>query len=91
MGPWDSGELLEEIWPETRHKRCWVHKTANVLNKMPKSIQSKAMQDIHSIWLAEGKEDANKAFNLFLDKYVVKYEQAANCLAKDRQELVDLL
>lgn len=85
MGFWGA---LEEIWPETRHQRCWVHKTANVLNKMPKSIQGKAKQDIHNIWMAEGKEDANKAFGLFLDKYGVKYEQAANCLARDRQELL---
>ena len=58
-----------------------------ILNKMPKSIQSKAKQDIHNIWMAENKEDATKAFNLFLDKYGVKYEQAANCLARDREEL----
>ena len=65
MGFWGA---LEEIWPETRQQRCWVHKTANILNKMPKSIQSKAKQDIHNIWMAENKEDAIKAFNLFLDK-----------------------
>lgn len=85
MGFWGA---LDEVWPQTCHQRCWVHKTANILNKMPKSIQGKAKQDIHNIWKAEGKEDANKAFDLFLDKYGVKYEQAAHCLAKDRQELL---
>ena len=85
MGFWGA---LEEVWPQTGHQRCWVHKTANVLNKMPKSIQGKAKQDIHNIWKAEGKEDANKAFDLFLGKYGVKYEQATRCLAKDRQELL---
>lgn len=85
MGFWAA---LEEIWPKTRNQRCWVHKTANVLNKMPKSIQSKAKQDIHNIWMAEGKEEANKAFDLFLEKYSVKYEQATHCLIKDRRELL---
>ena len=85
MGFWSA---LGEIWPGTRQQRCWVHKTANVLNKMPKSIQSKAKQDIHNIWMAESREDATQAFNLFLDKYGVKYAKATNCLAKDREELL---
>ena len=85
MGFWGA---LEEVWPQTCNQRCWVHKTVNVLNKMPKSIQSKAKQDIHNIWMAETKEDANKAFDLFLDKYGVKYQQATDCLKKDRQELL---
>lgn len=85
MGFWGA---LEEIWPQTRNQRCWVHKTANILNKMPKSIQSKAKQDIHNIWMAETKEDANKAFELFLDKYAVKYQQATTCLEKDHQALL---
>jgi putative transposase len=85
MGFWAA---LEEIWPQTAHQRCWVHKTANVLNKMPKSIQAKAKQDLHNIWMAESKAEANKALDLFLDKYGVKFHQAAHCLAKDRQELL---
>jgi putative transposase len=85
MGFWGA---LEEVWPQTPNQRCWVHKTANILNKMPKSIQSKAKQDIHNIWMAETKEEANKAFDLFLDKYGVKYQQATDCLKKDRQELL---
>jgi putative transposase len=85
MGFWGA---LEEVWPQTHNQRCWVHKTANVLNKMPKSIQSKAKEDFHNIWMAETKEDANKAFDLFLDKYGVKYQQATACLKKDRQALL---
>jgi len=85
MGFWGA---LEEVWPQARSQRCWVHKTANVLNKLPKSLHAKAKQDIHNIWMAESKRDANKAFGLFLDKYGVKYEQATHCLIKDREELL---
>ena len=85
MGFWNA---LEEVWPQARHQRCWVHKTANILNKMPKSIQIKAKQDIHNIWMAETQESAIEAFDLFLDKYRVKYPQATDCLKKDRQELL---
>ncbi|HUX80473.1 MAG TPA: IS256 family transposase [Alphaproteobacteria bacterium] len=85
MGFWKA---LEEVWPQARHQRCWFHKTGNVLNKMPKSIQSKSKADIHNIWMAESKEAANEAFDLFLDKYKVKYPQAALCLEKDRDELL---
>lgn len=85
MGFWAA---LEEVWLQTRHQRCWVHKTVNVLDKMPKSIQGKAKEDLHNIWMAEGKEDANKAFDLFIKKYCVKYQQATDCLAKDRQTLL---
>lgn len=85
MGFWGA---LEEVWPQTRSQRCWVHKTANVLNKLPKSLHAKVKQDIHNIWMAERKADANKAFRLFLDKYGIKYEQATQCLAKDREELL---
>lgn len=79
---------LEEVWPQTRHQRCWVHKTMNVLDKMPKSLQSKAKEDLHNIWMAETKKDANKAFDLFIKKYGVKYQQATDCLAKDCQTLL---
>lgn len=85
MGFWGA---LEEVWPNTRIQRCWVHKTANALNKMPKSLQSKAKSDIHNIWMAESKEEANKAFDLFLEKYKAKYPQATLCLEKDRDELL---
>jgi transposase-like protein len=85
MGFWAA---LEEVWPQTAQQRCWVHKTANVLNKMPKSLHKKAKEDLHNIWMAETKEDSNKAFDLFLDKYGTKYDKATDCLSKDRKELL---
>lgn len=85
LGFWKA---LEEVWPQTRHQRCWFHKSGNVLNKFPKSLQSKVKDDLHSIWMAESREDANKAFALFLDKYEKKYSTATKCLEKDREELL---
>lgn len=85
LGFWKA---LEEVWPDVRHQRCWVHKTANILNKMPKSLHAKAKADLHNIWMAENREEADKAFSLFLDKYGAKYPQATECLEKDREELL---
>jgi putative transposase len=85
MGFWGA---LEKVWPTTKQQRCWVHKTANVLNKMPKSLQSKAKADLHDIWMAESKRDAGKAFDVFIAKYQTKYPKATHCLDKDRQELL---
>ena len=85
MGFWAA---LEEVWSQTAQQRCWVHKTPNVLNKMPKSIHNKAKEELHNIWIAETKEDANKAFDLFKNKYGTKYHKTINCLSKDRKELL---
>ena len=85
MGFWGA---LDQVFPTTRHQRCWVHKTANSLNNLPKSLQSKAKADIHNIWMAETKEEAETAFDLFLDKYQTKYPKATACLNKDRDELL---
>ena len=85
LGFWKA---LQEVWPQTRHQRCWVHKTANILNKMPKSLQSKAKIDLHNIWMADTLENAHTAFALFLDKYEKKYSPATECLEKDRDELL---
>jgi putative transposase len=85
LGFWKA---LEEEFGATRQQRCWVHKTMNVLNKLPKSVQSKAKADLKEIWMAEGRADAEKAFDRFLAKYQVKYDKAAACLAKDRQALL---
>ena len=79
---------LKEVFPQTREQRCWVHKTANILNKLPKSVQPKAKADIHEIWMAETKKDAEKAFDTFLAKYKAKYPGATDCLAKDRDVLL---
>ncbi len=85
MGFWAA---LEEVYPQTRQQRCWMHKTANVLNCLPKSLQPKAKQALHEIWQAETREDAGKAFDLFLVTYEPKYPKAALCLEKDREELM---
>ena len=77
-----------EIWPRTREQRCWVHKTANVLAKLPKSQQPKAKRALQEIWMAETKADAEVAFNAFIESYQVKYEKAAECLNKDRDVLL---
>ena len=85
LGFWKA---LRKAYGQTRQQRCWVHKTANVLNKLPKSAQKQAKQRLHEIWLAEGRDDADKAFNLFIDSYHAKYPKAADCLAKDREVLL---
>ena len=85
MGLWGA---LNEVFPTTRQQRCWVHKTSNVLNKMAKSLQSKAKEDIHNIWMAENKQDAQKAMDLFCRKYDAKYPKATHCLQKDQPELL---
>ncbi len=85
MGFWAA---LREVYTKTREQRCWVHKTANVLNKLPKSVQPKAKADIHEIWQAETREMGNKAFDHFLEKYGAKYPDACECLTKDREALL---
>ena len=85
LGFWQA---IEEVWPETRGQRCWVHKTANVLNKLPKSQQSKAKRALQEIWMAETKKDALAAFDVFVETWGVKYDKAVECLAKDRDALL---
>jgi transposase-like protein len=77
-----------EVWPTTREQRCWVHKTANVLGKLPKSQQPKAKRALQEIWMAETKTDAEAAFDAFIESYQVKYEKATECLNKDRDALL---
>ena len=85
MGFWSA---LDEIYPDTRHQRCWVHKTANVLNALPKSSQPKAKQALHQIWMAETREQAQRAFDLFVQMYKDKYPKAVEVLQKDRDQLL---
>ncbi len=85
LGFWKA---LREVFPETREQRCTVHKTANVLNKLPRSIQPQAKRALHDIWQAPARAEADKAFDLFLDTFEAKYPQAAMCLEKDRTELL---
>jgi len=85
MGFWAA---MDEVYPNTCHQRCWVHKTANVLNRLPKSAQPKAKRALHDIWQAETRDNAEKAFDLFVETYGDKYPGAAHCLQKDREELM---
>ena len=85
LGFWKA---LSKVYGETRHQRCWVHKTANVLNKLPKGAQAKAKAALHQIWMAATREDAYKAFDGFLATYRDKYPKAAGCLEKDRETLL---
>jgi transposase-like protein len=85
LGFWKA---VRQVWPEVREQRCWVHKTANVLDKLPKSVQPKAKEMLHGIYQAPTREVANKAFALFLRTYEAKYPKATECLAKDREELL---
>jgi putative transposase len=85
LGFWKA---LGEVWPTTREQRCWVHKTANILNKMPKSLHTKAKRALQEIWMAETKKDAVTALEAFVETYQVKYERAADCLTKDRDALL---
>lgn len=79
---------MDEAWPQTRHQRCWVHKTANVLNALPKSIQGKAKAGLHEIWMAETQAQANTAFDRFARDFGAKSPKAVAILAKDRPELL---
>ncbi|SDR45521.1 IS256 family transposase [Pseudovibrio sp. Tun.PSC04-5.I4] len=85
LGFWAA---LREVFGTTKAQRCWVHKTMNVLSKMPKSLQAKAKKDLQDIWMAENRADAETAFGLFIEKFEVKYPKATQCLLKDRVELL---
>ena len=83
----DFGGALSEVFPETRRQRCWVHKTANILDKMPKSIQPKAKSMIHEMYMAATKESALKAYGHFIQAFESKYPKAIECLKKDKEDL----
>jgi putative transposase len=85
LGFWKA---MRQVWDTTKEQRCWVHKMANVLDKLPKGSQPKAKRMLHDIYQAEGKAGAEKAFDLFVETYRAKYPQATECLAKDRGVLL---
>jgi putative transposase len=85
LGFWQA---LHEVWPRTRQQRCWVHKVANVLNKLPPSLQGKAKQDLHAIYEAGSRKAAEGAFDRFIAKYGAKHDKAVTCLTKDREVLL---
>ncbi len=85
LGFWKA---LRQVYGTAREQRCWVHKTANVLNKLPKGVQAKAKQHLHMIWMAETRAAAEAAFDHFADAYGAKYDKAVACLVKDRDTLL---
>ncbi|QCO04883.1 IS256 family transposase [Azospirillum argentinense] len=85
LGFWKA---LEEVFPSTRHQRCWVHKTANVLNKVAKTVQPAMKQDLREIWMAPDRASAQIAIDVFAKKYAAKYGKAVECLTKDRDALL---
>lgn len=85
LGFWKA---LREVYAPTRQQRCWVHKVANVLNKLPKSLQAKVKQRLQEIYMAATKREAERAFDTFVETYQAKYPKATECLVKDRDELL---
>lgn len=85
LGFWKA---LTKCYPDTRHQRCWVHKTANILNAVPKSVQPKMKAALHEIWMAETRDSAHKAFDRAMVRFGSKYPGAMERLRKDREELL---
>lgn len=85
LGFWKA---LSQVFGDTRGQRCWVHKMANVLNKLPKHLQPRAKSDLHQIWMAHTRESAYSAFAQFVQAYEPKYPKAAECLNKDKEALL---
>ena len=85
LGFWKA---LAKMYGNTRQQRCWVHKTGNVLNRLPKVVQPRAKQALHQIWMAETRQSAYRAFDEFIATYQLKFPKATACLAKDREELL---
>ena len=85
LGFWKA---LRQVYPTTHEQRCWVHKTANVLDKMPKCVQAKAKDMLHAIWMAPTRADGHKAFEAFVEMFEAKYPKATACLKKDREVLL---
>jgi len=85
LGFWGA---LAEVYPDCKWQRCWVHKTANVLDSLPKQIQGKAKSMLHDIYLSDNLKSANKAFDLFIRTFEGKYPKATACLEKDREHLL---
>lgn len=85
LGFWKA---IAKCWPTTKGQRCWVHKTANVLGKLPKSMQPKMKSALHEIWQAESKEQSNKEIDRCINQFEAKYPKATQCLEKDREALL---
>jgi putative transposase len=81
-------KAMRQVYGETRRQRCWVHKTANVLNYLPTGKQKQAKQHLHHIWMAANRKEAEQAFDDFVSAYGAKYPKAVDCLSKDRDVLL---
>ena len=87
LGFWKA---LDEVFPATRHQRCWVHKTANILNKVALSVQANMKKDLREVYLAPNRASAEVAIDVFAEKYGAKYDKAVECLTKDRDAMLAL-
>src|SRR6201989_1652296 len=85
LGFWKA---LDEVFPGTRHQRCWVHKTVNVLDKVPLSVQANMKKNLREVYWAPNRAAAEVALDVFAEKYRAKYGRAVECLAKDRDALL---
>ena len=85
LGFWNA---LTKHWPATKQQRCWVHKTANVLNKVPKAVQPKLKERLQDIWMADTRKNAYKAFSSCIEQYELKFPAAMRCLEKDKAEML---
>jgi putative transposase len=85
LGFWKA---LRQVYPATREQRCWVHKEANVLSKLPQGQQGPARRKLKEIWMAATRKQATVAFDRFLQDYQAKYPKAAACLSQDRDTLL---
>jgi len=85
LGFWKA---IDEVFPGTRHQRCWVHKTANVLNKVALSVQTNMKKDLREVYLAPNRASAEVAIDVFAEKYGAKYDKAVECLTKDRETML---
>jgi transposase-like protein len=85
LGFWKA---LPQVFPTTRGQRCWVHKSANVLDKLPRRLQPAAKEKLHQIWMAPTRKEAQAAFDAFIESYEAKYPKATQCLVKDRDQLL---
>ena len=85
LGFWNA---VSQVFPETKHQRCWFHKMGNVLDKLPKSQQARAKSMLHEIWMSATRDEAYKAFDAFVEAYEAKYPKATDCLLKDKEDLL---
>lgn len=85
LGFWKA---LSKVFPQTKEQRCWFHKSGNIIDKLPKRLQAGAKEKLHQIWMADTREHAYEAFDLFVETYQAKYPKATECLKKDREELL---